>query len=114
MKRGFTLVEVAVAVAVLASAGVALQRLAARSVRTIDDDARRARTLLVAQARLADAAVVPPPPGRTAWTDADGLDVVRDVSPTDHPALVLVHVRVTAPDGGDASDLVELVYAPAR
>src|SRR6185436_17210105 len=46
-KRGFTLIEVAVAVAVLGMAGLALQRLAVQSLGTIERDAARARTLVV-------------------------------------------------------------------
>ena len=111
-RRGFTLVEVAVAVAVLATAGVALQRLVTTSVRTIDADAGRARTLLAAREALAEAALRPPPLGRTARA-ADGITVTRQVEGTAHPSLR--SVRVVAEDGAgrDRSELVELVYAPA-
>ena len=113
-RRGFTLIEVAVAVAVLATAGVALQRLVAQSLTTIDDDAGRARTLIVARTALAEAVLQPPPPGDTRWTDADGLRTTRIVTTTAHPWLREVRVRAERPGGRDASELVELVYAPAR
>jgi len=113
-RGGFTLIEVAVAVAVLATAGVALERLAVRSLATIDDDAGRARTLLAARAGLADAALRPPPPGESEWTDADGIRATRTVTPTAHPWLREVRIRAERAEGRDASELVELVYAPAR
>ena len=113
-RRGFTLVEVTVAVAVLATAGVALERLLARSVGTIEHDARRARTLVAARAHLTEAALRPPPLGQESWSDPDGLQATRDVEATAHPSLRQVHVRVETAGGGDASDLVELVYVPPR
>jgi prepilin-type N-terminal cleavage/methylation domain-containing protein len=112
--RGFTLVEVAVAVAVLAGAGVAVQRLAVSSVRTIAEDAGRARTLVVARERLAEAALRPPPFGRVAWAEVDGLRTTRTVEPTAHPWLRTVRVRTVDAHGRDASELTELVYAPVR
>ena len=113
-RRGFTLVEVAVAIAVLAIAGVALQRLVASSVRTIASDAGRARTLAVARERLADAALTPPAFGRAEWTEPDGGRTTRVVEPTAHPSLRSVRVRSEDAHGRDGSELVELVYAPAR
>ena len=111
-RRGFTLIEVVVAVAVLAGAGVAVQRLVASSVRTIADDASRARTLVVARERLAEAALRPPPFGHAAWLEPDGLRTTRTVEPSAHPWLRTVRVRTEDARGRDASELVELVYAP--
>jgi prepilin-type N-terminal cleavage/methylation domain-containing protein len=113
-RRGFTLVEVAVAMAVLAIAGVALQRLMTSSVRTIASDAGRARTLAVARERLAEASLQPPPFGRAEWTDPDGLHTIRVVEPTAHPWLRAIRVRSEDAQGHDPSELVELVYAPVR
>ena len=113
-RRGFTLVEVAVAVAVLAVAGTALQRLATSSVRTIASDAARARTLAVAREHLAEAALRPPPFGREEWTEPDGIRTTRVVEPTAHPSLRTVRVRSEDVHGRDQSELVELVYAPAH
>jgi general secretion pathway protein I len=111
-RRGFTLVEVAVAVAVLAVAGVALQRLAVQSLGTIDEDARRAHTLVVARMRLAEAALRPPPNGTELVAEDGGGRTTRTVTPTAHPSLREVRVRTEEPGGRDATELVELVYAP--
>jgi prepilin-type N-terminal cleavage/methylation domain-containing protein len=113
-RRGFTLVEVAVAVAVLATSGVALQRLLGRSLDTIASDVARARTLLAARARLADATLRPPAPGRAEWVEPDGVRTTRVVEATSHPWLVRVSVRADTARAGEASELVELVYAPDR
>ena len=113
-RRGFTLIEVAVAVAVLATAGVALERLVVRSLATIDDDAARARTLLVARAALADAALHPPVPGTTRWSARDGIEVIRTITPTAHPALHEVTVRAEGVGGRDPSEITEVFYAPGR
>ena len=112
-RRGFTLVEVAVAVAVLATAGVALERLIARSIGTIDRDVARARTLAVARVRLGEARIAPPSPGRTAWPEAGGLRTTRVVEATAHPALRKITIRVDGVRAGDGTELVELVYAPS-
>jgi type II secretion system protein I len=111
-RHGFTLVEVAVAVAILAVAGVALQRLVVQSLGTIDEDARRAHTLVVARMRLAEAALRPPPPGSETLAEAGGGRTTRIVTPTAHPSLREVRVRSEAPGGRDATELTELVYAP--
>jgi prepilin-type N-terminal cleavage/methylation domain-containing protein len=108
-RRGFTLVEAVVATAVLATAGVALERLIARSVDTLDHDARRARTLVAARALLAET-TLHPAPGRAAG-ERDELRWERVVEPTPHPRLLEVRVRVAWRDGGDAAELVEVVYA---
>ena len=110
-RRGFTLIEVAVAVGVLAMVGVALQRLAVQSLGTIERDAARARTLVAARARLAEAALVPPAPGTETWTDVDGIRTTRVVTRTAHPRLREVRVRAELAGGREASELVELVYA---
>jgi prepilin-type N-terminal cleavage/methylation domain-containing protein len=112
-RRGFTLVEVAVAVAVLATAGVALERLLARSLRTIDLDAHAARTLAAARTALAEAAIAPPPVG-SASAVRDGIRTTRVVTATRHPWLREVTVRTETADGAARSELVEIVYAPPR
>ena len=113
-RRGFTLIEVVVAMAVFAIAGVTVQRLVALSVRTIGDSAGRARTLVVARERLAEAALQPPAFGRTEWVEPDGGRTTRIVEPSMHPSLRTVRVRSENAYGRDASELVELVYAPVR
>lgn len=111
-RRGFTLIEVVVAVAVLATAGVALERLAVQSLGTIERDAARAGTLMAARARLADAALRPPAPGTETWTEPDGIRTTRVVTRTAHPRLREVRVRAERADGREPSELVELVYVP--
>lgn len=111
-RRAFTLVEVAVATAVLAGAGVAVQRLVAQSLRAVDTDLARARTLAAARTRLAETRLRPPAPGRDARVDADGIRTTRAVEATAHPALLRVVVHAETGRAGEASELVELVYAP--
>jgi len=113
-RRGFTLIEVVVAVAVLATAGVALQRLVTTSVRTIAAGAARAHTLVVARERLAEATLRPPPFGRAQWIEPDGLRTTRIVEASAHPWLRTVTVRTEDARGRDGSELMELVYAPVR
>jgi type II secretion system protein I len=109
-RRGFTLVEVLVALSVLAVGVTAVQRLSARSVATIDADARASRAMLLARTLLAEAALTPPEPGHTAG-DRGGLSFERDVARTLHPALREVRVRVAWRDGS-ACELLELVRVP--
>lgn len=110
-RRAFTLVEVAVAVAVLAIAGTALQRLVASSVRTVTSDVRRTRALEAARALLAETALHPVP-GTDRGTRGEDLRFVREVRPTAHPRLVEVDIRVEDAGGQDGAELVELVYVP--
>jgi len=108
--RGFTLVEVLVALVVLAVGVVALQRLAVRSVAAIGSDARATDAMLLARALLAEAALAPPEPGHSEGTRA-GLRWARDVSRAPHPRLREVRVHVTRGDDG-AVELVELIRVP--
>lgn len=111
--RGLTLLEVVVAVAVLAVGAVALQRLVARSVATIADDARLTRAMLAARAVLAETAVAVPQPGLDEGT-RDGLRFEREVRPTPHPALREVRVRVgDGPRDRGACELVEVMRVRA-
>ena len=109
--RGMTLVEVLVAVAVLAVGVTAVQRLLVRGVGTVAADAERTRALVVARALLAEAELHPPEPGHRDDARADGLRVERDVRRTAHPLLREIRIRVSA-GGGAACELVELVRVP--
>jgi type II secretion system protein I len=116
--RGLTLLEVLVALAVLATGVVALQRLAAESTRGVATDARLTRAMLLARALLAEAEIAPPEPGHAdgdlATRGAADFRFVRDVLRTPHPGLREVRVRVSWDAGpGDACELVELVRVPA-
>jgi prepilin-type N-terminal cleavage/methylation domain-containing protein len=104
--RGFGLLEVMVAVVVLAVGVAAVQRVVAASVAAVTDDGRTTRALLVARTVLAEAGLAAPPLGVDGGA-RDGLAWTRRVLPTPHAALREVRVRVTETAGGPA--LVELV-----
>jgi len=111
--RGLTLLEVVVAVAVLALGVVSLQRLIGRSVATIADDTRLTRAMLAARAVLAETALATPEPGHVTG-ERDGLRFERDVRPTPHPALREVRVRVgDGPRDRGACELVEVMRVRA-
>jgi general secretion pathway protein I len=111
--RGLTLLEVVVAVAVLAVGVVALERLVGRSVATLADDARLTHAMLAARSLLAETALAVPEPGLDEGT-RDGLRYAREVRPTPHPALREVRVRVgDGPRDRGACELVEVIRVRA-
>ena len=111
--RGLTLLEVVVALAVLAIGVVALARLLDRSVATIADDARLSRAMLAARALLAETALATPDTG-VAEGERDGLRFTREIRPTPHPALREVRVRVAdGPRDRAACEIVELIRVRA-
>jgi len=112
-RRGLTLLEALVAVAVLSIGVVALERLLVRSVAGVGADAVATRAMVAAQALLAEAALAPPEPGHVAGTRPDGLHFERDVWRTPHPRLREVRVRVYGDEAGTACELVELVRVPS-
>lgn len=111
-QRGVTLLEVLVALAILAVGVTALQRLLVRSVATVAADGRATRAMLLAQALLAEAEAEPPEPGRSEGVRAGDLRFEREVRRTLHPALREVRVRVYPEAGGAACELVEMVRVP--
>jgi type II secretory pathway pseudopilin PulG len=111
-RAGFGLLETLIAVAVVASGVVAVQRLVARSVATLGEDLRVTRGMLAAQTLLADAALAPPEPGHTSGSTPEGLRFERDVARTPHPALREVRVRVWPDDGAAPCELWEVVHVP--
>jgi prepilin-type N-terminal cleavage/methylation domain-containing protein len=117
--RGMTLLETLVALAVLGTGVLAVQRLTVLSVAGIATDAQLTRTMLIARALLAETALALPEPGHTAGDlsargpAAAGLRFERDVRPTPHAGLREVRVRVFPADRpGDACELVEIVRVP--
>jgi general secretion pathway protein I len=111
--RGFTLVEAVVALAVVAMAAVAAERLLARSARTVAAERAAVRAQLAAQALLAEARESPLPLGTSAGTAQPDVRFEREVRATEHPALREVRVRTQAGDDPGAScELVEVVRAP--
>jgi len=112
MTRGMTLLEVLVAVVVLAVGVTAVQRLVGRGVATVATDTDTTRAMLLARALLADAELRPPEPGHAEGTRPGGFRFERDVRRTAHPALREVRIRVSAARGA-ACELVEVVRVPA-
>ncbi len=107
-----TLLETLVAVVVLATGVLAVQRLANDSVAGIAADGERTRAMLSAQRLLAEAALAPPEPGQVSG-ELPTLRFTRDVRTTAHPGLREVRVRVFAPDRpGDGCELLELIRVP--
>ena len=111
-RRGFTLLEVLVALVILAVGVSALQRLLVRSLATVTADGETTRAMLLAQALLAEAEVQPPEPGRSEGVRPGGLHFEREVRRTLHPALREVRVRVYPEAGGTACELVEMIRVP--
>ena len=111
-RRGITLLEVLVALAILALGVTALQRLLVRSVATVTADGRATRAMLLARALLADAEARPPEPGRSEGARPGGLRFEREVRRTLHPALREVRVRVYPEAGGTACEVMEMVRVP--
>jgi general secretion pathway protein I len=111
--RGLTLLEVVVALAVLAIGVVALADLLGRSVATIADDVRLSRAMLASRALLAETALATPDIGVDEG-ERQGLPFTREILPTIHPTLREVHVRVgDGPRDRSACELVELVRVRA-
>ncbi len=110
--RGTTLLEVVVAVAVLATGIVALDRLVVRCTAGVAADVWLTHAMLRDRALLADAAVHAPQLGHAegAVPGEPGVRWARDVASTPHPALREVRVRVTG--AGEAVELVELIRVP--
>jgi type II secretion system protein I len=106
-----TLVEVLVALAILAVGVTSLQRLLVRGVATVAVDREASRAMMLAHALLAEAELEPPEPGHVEGVRPGGLRFAREVERTPHPALREVRVRVSA-GGGAACELVELVRVP--
>ena len=111
-RRGLTLLEVMVALVILAVGVTALQRLLVRSVATVTADGQTTRAMLLAQALLAEVEVRPPEPGHSEGVRPGGLRFERDVRRTPHPALREVRVRVYPEAGGTACELVEMIRVP--
>jgi type II secretion system protein I len=106
-----TLVEVLVAVAILAVGVTAVGRLLAGSAGTVATDGAETRAAMLARALLAEAELRPPEPGHEEGVRPGGLTFARDVRRTPHPALREVRVRVST-GRGVTCDLVELVRVP--
>jgi prepilin-type N-terminal cleavage/methylation domain-containing protein len=111
-RAGFGLLEVLVALVVLTVGVTALQRLAARTISVVGEDAGRTRALFAARTLVAEAALTPREPGHETGRTTDGLDWERVVARTPHPVLREVRVRVRPAGGGAAVELLEVVRVP--
>lgn len=103
-ERGFTLLEMLVALAVLSLGALALLNLAGENTRTASSVEERLFASVVAENRAVEALTQARPP---ALGEASGVEAaggrswrwVRRVSRTPDPALLRVDIRV-APQGG--------------
>ncbi len=111
-RAGLGLLEVLVALVVVAVGITALQRLVTRSLATLGEDLRYSRALLAAQALLTDAALAPPEPGRTGGTTDEGLRFEREAARTPHPELREIRVRVWPDAGAAPCELWEVIRVP--
>lgn len=111
-RAGFGLLEVLVALVVVAVGVTAMQRLVTRSLATLGEDLRLTRAMLAAQALLTDAALTPPEPGHTAGSTPGGLRFEREVTRAPHPALRQIRVRVWPDDGAAPCELWEVIHVP--
>ena len=110
---GFTVVEAIVALAIVATGVVAVERLLMRSTRTVVAEGAATRAQLAAQRLLAEARLGPLPLGTAEGTDAAGIAFEREVRATEHPGLREVRVRTQAgTDPGASCALVEILRAP--
>lgn len=110
--RAFTLVEVLVALALVAAGGAAVHRLVRDGITAVDRDAAYTTALFAAIDELAQARLDPPAPGDEERAAPGGGRLERRVRSTLHPALLEVRVRVTPPGTATGIELVEIVRAP--
>lgn len=117
-ERGFTLIEIMVALAVFGLAAMALIRLEGATIRGATVIDRTLTAQMVARSVAVDAvtAAQPPATGLTRGTEANGDAVwswTRSVSPTGDPRILRVDVAVADPAGRVLSRL-SMVRPPAR
>jgi type II secretory pathway pseudopilin PulG len=109
---GFTILEAAVAVAVLGVGLLAAQELVVHGVRTMAAEHTRVDSTLLAQTLLAEARLDPEGPRPSEGTTDRGLAFVRSVRDGPDPLLVEVRVRTRAPGvPGSTCEVVEVMRA---
>jgi len=110
--RGFTVLEAAVAVAVLGAGLLAAQELVVHGVHTMAAEHARIDSTLLAQTLLAEARLDPEGPRPSEGTTDRGLTFVRSIRDGPDPLLVEVRVRTRAPGvPGSTCELVEVMRA---
>ena len=108
--RGFTLIEMLVALAIFSMAALALLRLDSLSVRTTVELSDRAMARLVAENEAALVASAPSAPGEgqeTSTVENGGRQflVMRDVRPLPDPNMVAVTIAARPLEGGSMQQL---------
>ena len=112
LARGFTVLEAAVAAAVLGVGLLAAQELVAYGVHTLAAERARIDGTLLAQTLLAEARLDAHGPQSSEGTTESGLAFTRTVRPGPDPALVEVRVQAHAPGvPGSRCELVEVMRA---
>lgn len=109
--RGLTLLEVLVAVGLIAGGGLATMRLVRMAVRTAAAEDVQTSALFAVMDELARVRLHPPAPGETTRRLADGLTLERRVRATLHPTLLEVRVRAIPPGATTGIEIVEIVRA---
>jgi general secretion pathway protein I len=114
MKRGFTLLEVMIALAILALVGVAFLRAQASSVRLLDESSQISLATLLAREKMAELESLGfPEVGKTSGTGGEAYPRYRwekVVTSTDLPILRKVLVRVLWQEGDRERNLELVAY----
>ena len=114
MKRGFTLLEVMIALAILALVGVAFLRAQASSVRLVDESSQISLATLLAREKMAELESMRfPEVGKTSGTGGEAYARFRwekIVTSTDLPILRKALVRVLWEEGNRERNLELVAY----
>jgi len=113
-REGFTLIEVVVALGIVAVVGVATFRLQHQGFRASQRSARLTEAVLLAQQKMAEMQLAPPLAGRGSVqaTSGEALHWETNFSPTGREGVSALRVRVRpAPE---APPILELVTYVAR
>jgi general secretion pathway protein I len=114
MKKGFTLLEVMIALAILALVGVAFLRAQAGSIRLLDESSQISLATLLAREKMAELESVSfPEVGRTSGTGGDAYaqyNWEQVVTSTELPVLRRALVRILWKEGPRERTLELVAY----
>jgi prepilin-type N-terminal cleavage/methylation domain-containing protein len=110
-RRAFTLLEVLVALALIAGGGIAVLRLVRSGVEATAADGAYTAALFAAIDELARARLDPPPPG-TETSTRGTMRLERWTRTALDPSLLEVRVRATPANAVAGIELVEIIRAP--